>query len=179
MTSNRRASLPTVFPHNNVVVKRRRQSIFDMLTTPASPPQVGRTGSSFREDYRNIKTSQERIEKALHRFRTEVLDPFLEDPEAESIVDEVKEFVNSQIAKGLSEDEASNLNYDIMNAMAVDIKEVDHYKVMKTFGKALLSYFDIVTDVLVLLDLIAKRNTRMAFYSGNFLGGIVLDSVNL
>uniref|UniRef100_A0A6T5THP8 XK-related protein n=1 Tax=Triparma pacifica TaxID=91992 RepID=A0A6T5THP8_9STRA len=57
-----------------------------------------------------------------------------------------------------------------MNVLAVDIKEVDHYKVMKTFGKALLSYFDIVTDVLVLLDLIAKQNTRMALIQGISFG---------
>ena len=59
---------------------------------------------------------------------------------------------------------------DIMNAMAVDIKEVDHYKVIKTFGKALLSYFDNITDVLVLVDLIAKNNTRMALIQGISLG---------
>jgi len=167
---HRRASLPAVFPHNNVVVKRRRQSIFDMLTAPASPPPVGRSGSSFHDNYTSLKTSEERIEKALQKFRRDVLEPFVEDVEAESIVDKVKDFVDSQILKGLSYDEAENLKYDIMNAMAVDIKEVDHFKVMKTFGKALLSYFDIITDVLVLLDLIAKGNTRMALIQGISLG---------
>ena len=40
---------------------------------------------------------------------------------------------------------------------------------MKTFGKTLLSYFDIITDVLVLVDLI-KRNSRMALVQGISLG---------
>jgi len=117
-----------------------------------------------------LKSSEERIEKALQRFRAEVLEPFLKDPETESIVDKTKDFVNTQIVKGFTQDEAENLKYEIMNVLAVDIKEVDHYKVMKTFGKALLSYFDIVTDVLVLLDLIAKQNTRMALIQGISFG---------
>ena len=86
------------------------------------------------------------------------------------LVDKVKEFVNSKILKGLSHDEAENLKYDIMNAMAVDIKEVDHFKVMKTFGRSLLSYFDIITDILILVDLIAKGNTGMALIQGISLG---------
>jgi len=90
------------------------------------------------------------------------------------LVDKVKEFVNSKILKGLSHDEAGNLKYDIMNAMAVDIKEVDHFKVMKTFGRSLLSYFDIITDILILVDLIAKGNTGMALIQGISLLGLGL-----
>ncbi|GMH61514.1 hypothetical protein TL16_g03274 [Triparma laevis f. inornata] len=47
--------------------------------------------------------------------------------------------------------------------------EIDHYKVMKTFEKTLLSYFDIITDVLILVDLI-QRNSRMALVQGISLG---------
>ena len=41
---------------------------------------------------------------------------------------------------------------------------------MKTFRKAILSYFDMVTDVLVLVDLATKGNMRMAVVQGVSLG---------
>mmetsp|Transcript_6400 Transcript_6400/g.12218 ORF Transcript_6400/g.12218 Transcript_6400/m.12218 type:complete len:187 (-) Transcript_6400:18-578(-) len=166
---NRVASLPAIFPKNDGAPKRRRTSIFDLLVSPAAPEIVGQS-SSFRQSYAALKTTEERIEKAVQVFRKNCLDPFLEDPEAEDIFQEFDSFVSAQVAKGLTPAEADKLKGSLVNALAVDIKEVDHFKVMKTFGKAILSYFDIVTDVLVLVDLATKGNTRMAVVQGVSLG---------
>ncbi|GMH93418.1 hypothetical protein TL16_g12623 [Triparma laevis f. inornata] len=87
----------------------------------------------------------------------------------ESKVEEMKAFVAAQVLRGLTPAEADELKYAIANKLATELKDIDHYKVMKTFGKALLSYFDIITDILVLVDLI-KRNSRMALVQGISLG---------
>ena len=82
---NRVASLPTVLPQNEgLPKKRRRTSIFDLLAS--SPAPEIRSSISSRQDYRTLKTTEERIEKAIQLFWTEILEPFLEDPEAESIL---------------------------------------------------------------------------------------------
>ena len=165
---NRVASLPAVLT-NNGLKKRKRTSIFDLLVSPAAPEIVS-IPTSFRQSYSALKTTQERIEKAVQLFRKDVLDPFLENPEAEDIFQEFDPFVSAQVAKGLTLAEADKLKGALVNALAVDIKEFDHFKVMKTFGKAILSYFDIITDVLVLVDLVTKGNTRMAVVQGVSLG---------
>lgn len=81
----------------------------------------------------------------------------------------MKAFVAAQVLRGLTPAEADELKYAIANKLATELKDVDHYKVMKTFGKTLLSYFDIIIDILVLVDLI-KRNSRMALVQGISLG---------
>ena len=166
---NRVGSLPAILPKNGVPSKRRKTSIFEILVSPAAPELVRQT-ASFRQNYGALKTTEERIEKAVQVFRKDVLEPFLEDPEAEDIFQEFNSFVSAQVAKGLTLAEADKLKGALVNALAVDIKEVDHFKVMKTFGKAILSYFDIITDVLVLVDLAMKGNTRMAVVQGVSLG---------
>ena len=74
------------------------------------------------------------------------------------------------MAKGLTLGEVDKLKATLVDTLANDIKEVDHFKVMKTFGKALLSYFDIFTDALVFADLVKKGNTGMALVLGGSLG---------
>ena len=167
---NRVASLPAVLPYNtNGLPKQRRGSILDLLFSPAAPEVVRRSISS-RQDYTSLKTTKERIEKAVQLFRTEILEPFLEDPEAESILQEIDSFLAAQASKGLTLGEVDQLKACLVNALAVDLKEVDHFKVMKTFGKAVLSYFDIFTDALVFADLVQKGNSRMALVQGGSLG---------
>ncbi|GMH77054.1 hypothetical protein TrLO_g3750, partial [Triparma laevis f. longispina] len=102
-------------------------------------------------------------------FYAEVHEPYVEDPKMESMVEEMKAFVGAQVLRGLTNVEADELKYAISNKLATELKDIDHYKVMKTFGKTLLSYFDIITDILVLVDLI-KRNSRMANVQGISLG---------
>ncbi|GMH70076.1 hypothetical protein TL16_g05316 [Triparma laevis f. inornata] len=169
--TNRVASLPALFPETGGNLKRRKQSVFELLGVAHEPtvPVPVRNTISFKNDYRELKTSEERIEKALQLFYTEVHQPYLEDPKAESIVKEMKAFVAAQVLRGLTPAEADELKYAIANKLATELKDIDHYKVMKTFGKALLSYFDIITDVLVLVDLI-KRNSRMVVVQGISLG---------
>ena len=154
---------------DEALFKRRRASIFDLLVSQPGTTELSQT-ASFRQNYGALKTTEERIEKAVQLFLKDVLDPFLEDPEAENIFQEFDSFVSAQVAKRLTPAEADKLEGALVNALAVDIKEVDHFKVMKTFGKAILSYFDIITDVLVLVDLATKGNTRMAIAQGVSLG---------
>ncbi|GMH59753.1 hypothetical protein TL16_g02897 [Triparma laevis f. inornata] len=169
--TNRVASLPALFPETGGNLKRRKQSVFELLGAahgPAVPVPV-RKAISFRNDYRELKTSEERIEKALQLFYAEVHEPYLEDSKMESVVEEMKAFVGAQVLRGLTDVEADELKYAIVNKLATELKDIDHYKVMKTFGKTLLSYFDIITDILVLVDLI-ERNSRMALVQGISLG---------
>ncbi|GMH66842.1 hypothetical protein TL16_g04524 [Triparma laevis f. inornata] len=169
--THRVASLPTLFPDKGGNLKRRKQSVFELLGVAHEPtvPAPVRKDISFRNDYRELKTSEERIEKALQLFYAEVHEPYVEDPKMESMVKEMKAFVAAQVLRGLTPAEADELKYAIANKLATELKDIDHYKVMKTFGKALLSYFDIITDILVLVDLI-KRNSRMALVQGISLG---------
>mmetsp|Transcript_9050 Transcript_9050/g.16408 ORF Transcript_9050/g.16408 Transcript_9050/m.16408 type:complete len:569 (-) Transcript_9050:166-1872(-) len=169
--TNRVASLPALFPEKGGNLKRRKQSVFELLGVahePAIPAPIRKT-TSFRSDYRDLRTSEERIEKALQLFYTQVHEAYVEDPKMESVVEETKAFVAAQVLRGLTPAEADDLKYAIMNKLATELKDIDHYKVMKTFGKTLLSYFDIITDILVLVDLI-KRNSRMAVVQGISLG---------
>ncbi|GMH57442.1 hypothetical protein TrLO_g15146 [Triparma laevis f. longispina] len=150
---------------------RTHRSVFELLGAahgPAVPVPVRNT-LSFKNDYRELRTSEERIEKGLQLFYAEVHEPYLEDPKMESKVEEMKAFVAAQVLRGLTPAEADELKYAIANKLATELKDIDHHKVMKTFGKALLSYFDIITDILVLVDLI-KRNSRMALVQGISLG---------
>ncbi|GMH91757.1 hypothetical protein TL16_g12147 [Triparma laevis f. inornata] len=124
---NRVASLPAILPKNDGIPKRRRTSIFDLLVSQPDTTELSQT-TSFRQDYRALKTTEERIEKAVQVFRKDVLEPFLEDPEAENIFQEFDSFVSAQVAKGLTPAEADKLKGALVNAMAVDIKEVDHFK---------------------------------------------------
>ncbi|GMH96388.1 hypothetical protein TrVE_jg1486 [Triparma verrucosa] len=169
--TNRVASLPALFPEKGGNLKRRKQSVFELLGVAHEPavPALRRKNTSFRSDYRDLRTSEERIEKALQLFYTQVHEAYVEDSKMESMVEEVKDFVAAQVLRGLTPAEADDLKYAIVNKLATELKEIDHYKVMKTFGKTLLSYFDIITDILVLVDLI-KRNSRMAVVQGISLG---------
>ncbi|GMH51759.1 hypothetical protein TL16_g01082 [Triparma laevis f. inornata] len=169
--TNRVASLPALFPETGGNLKRRKQSVFELLGVAHEPTVLApvRNTISFRNDYRELKTSEERIGKALQLFYAEVHEPYVEDPKMESVVEEMKAFVGAQVLRGLTDVEADELKYAITNKLATELKDIDHYKVMKTFGKALLSYFDIITDILVLVDLI-ERNSRMALVQGISLG---------
>ena len=169
--TNRVASLPALFPEKGGNLKRRKQSVFELLGVAHEPavPALIRKTISFRSDYRDLRTSEERIEKALLLFYTQVHEAYVEDSKMESMVEEVKDFVAAQVLRGLTPAEADDLKYAIANKLATELKDIDHYKVMKTFGKTLLSYFDIVTDILVLVDLI-KRNSNMALVQGISLG---------
>ncbi|GMH62912.1 hypothetical protein TL16_g03585 [Triparma laevis f. inornata] len=169
--TNRVASLPALFPETGGNLKRRKQSVFELLGVAHEPtvPAPVRNTISFKNDYRELNTSEERIGKALQLFYAEVHEPYVEDPKMESVVEEMKAFVGAQVLRGLTGIEADELKYAITNKLATELKDIDHYKVMKTFGKALLSYFDIITDILVLVDLI-KGNSRMALVQGISLG---------
>ena len=69
---NRVASLRTVLPHNEgLPKKRRRTSIFDLFAS--SPAPEIRPSISSRQDYRLLRTTEERVEKAIQLFRTEIL----------------------------------------------------------------------------------------------------------
>ncbi|GMH68561.1 hypothetical protein TrLO_g2295 [Triparma laevis f. longispina] len=83
--TNRVASLPTLFPEKGGNLKRRKQSVFELLGVangPAVPAPIRKT-ISFRNDYRELRTSEERIEKALQLFYTEVHEPYMEDSKME------------------------------------------------------------------------------------------------
>ncbi|GMI02639.1 hypothetical protein TrST_g8253 [Triparma strigata] len=173
--TNRVASLPALFPEKGGNLKRRKQSVFELLGVAHEPavPALIRKTISFRNDYRDLRTSEERIGKALQLFYAEVHEAYVEDSKMESMLEETKAFVAAQVLRGLTPAEADDLKYAIVNKLSTELKDIDHYKVMKTFGKALLSYFDIITDILILVDLI-KRNSRMAVVQGISLGGSFL-----
>ena len=135
--TNRVASLPALFPEKGGNLKRRKQSVFQLLGVahePAVPAPIGRT-TSFRSDYRDLRTFEEWIEKALQLFYTEVHEAYVEDPKMESVVEETKAFVAAQVLRGLTPAEADDLKYAITNKLAMELKDIDHYKVMKPLEK--------------------------------------------
>jgi len=81
----------------------------------------------------------------------------------------VKEFVIAQKALKLSPDECEELLYELTAKLFNEKKKIDTFKAMKVMGKTLLSYFDLVTDVLVFLELRSK-NMTMAVVQGVTLG---------
>ena len=178
---NRIASVPSVLPSSlppssdQQPRKRRKQSILDLLAFPA--PDVHnnnsreRRGRSFLDkDYKNISSSEERVEKALWMFKRDVLTPYEDDPEAaDNLKEEVKKFMDEQVQKGLSEEEANNLKIEAIVKLVEEKKEIDIFKVLRVLGKTVISYADIATDVLVLLEFMAKNRT-MAVIQGISLG---------
>ena len=73
--------------------------------------------------------------------------------------DDLKEFVKAQMALGLSLGECEELLYELATKLFNEKKGVDTFKALKVVGKTLLSYFDLVTDVLVFLELLRKNLT--------------------
>merc|ERR1711981_1002790 len=150
-------------------------SILDLLAFPA--PDVHnnnsreRRGRSFLDkDYKNVSSSEERVEKALWMFRRDVLTPYEDDPEAvDNLKEEVKKFMEEQVQKGLSDEEVNTLKIEAIVKLVDEKKEIDTFKVLRVFGKTAISYADIVTDVLVLLEFMAK-NKVMAIIQGISLG---------
>jgi hypothetical protein len=120
------------------------------------------------QDYRNIPTAQERLLKALQLFQRDVLGPFEDDPTAENIKEKIKTFISPQRSRGLINAETDELKYDIIVKLATEKKGFDPFRVMKVFGKFLLSYFDTTTDILVTITL-TGTNSTMAIVQGTTL----------
>ena len=183
---NRISSVPSVLPSSlppprdqpKKKKRRRKQSILDLLAFPAiddrnnSREQRGR--SFLGKDYKNISSSGERVEKALWMFKRDVLTPYEDDPEAaDNLKEEVKKFMDEQVQKGLSEEEANNLKIEAIVKLVEEKKEIDTFKVLRVFGKTAISYADIATDGLVFLEFMAK-NKAMAIVQGISLGSSLL-----
>ena len=178
MSRNRIASLPTLLPSSSPSQSqpRRRQSIIELFSA-FQAPLLSRPSLSYNQDYSNIPTAQERILKAIQLFQKDVLDPFEDDPTAENLKEEIKTFISSQIGKGLTNAEADELKYDIIVKLATEKKEFDPFRVMKVFGKFVLSYFDTTTDILVAI-MLAGTNSTMAIVQGTtLLFSFVVQSV--
>jgi len=91
--------------------------------------------------------------------------------------DDLKEFVNAQKALGLSSGECEELLYELATKLFNEKKEVDTFMALKVVGKALVSYFDLVTDVMVFFELL-RKNLTMAVVQGVTLGfSMVLQSL--
>ena len=177
---NRFASLPSVLPSslppsndNSPKKKRRKQSILDLLAFPApanyDSGNVERHGKSTDGDYKNIPSSKERVENALWMFKKSVLTPYEDDPVADNLKEEVSKFMAEQVEKGLVEEEMNALKIEVIVHIAKEKKAIDTFKVLRIFGKTVISYADIVTDVLVLLEFMLK-NKAMAIIQGISLG---------
>ena len=183
--SHRIFSVPSVLPSSippssDHYRKRMKQSVLDLLAFPDasdhnnSREQRGRSfldrRSFLDKEYKNISSSKERVEKALWMFKRDVLTPYEDDPEAaDNLKEEVKKFMEEQVDKGLTQEEANELKIEAIINLVKEKKEIDTFKVLRVFGKTVISYADIVTDVLVLFEFMVKNQT-MAIIQGLSLG---------
>ena len=181
---NRFASVPSVLPSSlppsssdQKPKKRRKQSILDLLAFPDAADHNDsreQRGESFRDtEYKNLSSSEDRVSKAMWAFKRDVLTPYEDDPEASNLKEEVKKFMEEQTKKGLSDEEINELKIEAIVKVVEEKKEIDTFKVLRVFGKTLISYADTATDVLVLFEFMAKNRT-MAIIQGVSLGFCML-----
>ena len=177
---NRFASVPSVLPSSlppsssdQKPKKRRKQSILDLLAFPDAADHNDsreQRGESFRDtEYKNLSSSEDRVSKAMWAFKRDVLTPYEDDPEASNLKEEVKKFMEEQTKKGLSDEEINELKIEAIVKVVEEKKEIDTFKVLRVFGKTVISYADIATDVLVLFEFMSK-NKAMAIIQGTSLG---------
>ena len=116
-------------------------------------------------------TSKERLDNASGMFQKNVLNPFEADKnfDVEVMKELVDKFMAKQIEGGMAEAEVDRLKTLLIVSIAQQKKEIDRFKVLRGFGKTVISYADIVTDVLVLSTFV-KMNSSMAAIQGLSLG---------
>ena len=155
-------------------------------STPSSP---------YYQDYGNVPTTKERLERALDLVQRTVLNPFQDaDSAAEATPQALKEqletFFAVQRGTGFTSVEtgdylADELSYDIIVKLATEKKEADPFRVIsdevhkvqkkkgfkrfkKVFIKCILGTFDVITDILSTIAL-SRTNSEQAFIQGGSL----------
>ena len=121
------------------------------------------------KNYSELPTAKERISRALRVFERDEEEEFEKEGARDMTSDDLKEFVNAQKALGLSSGECEELLYELATKLFNEKKGVDTFKALKVVGKTLVSYFDLVTDVMVFLELL-RKNLTMAVVQGVTLG---------
>ena len=121
------------------------------------------------KNYSELPTSKERISRALRVFERDVEEEFEKEGARDMTSDDLKEFVNAQKALGLSSGECEELLCELATKLFNEKQGVDTFKALKVVGKTLVSYFDLVTDVMVFLELL-RKNLTMAVVQGVTLG---------
>jgi len=81
---------------------------------------------------------------------------------------DVKEFVEVQKKLMLSDD-CTDLSYQLIAKLFNEKKGIDTFKAIKVFGKTIVSYFDLITNVLVFIEFLSRRAT-IAILQGVSLG---------
>ena len=109
--------------------------------------------------YSELPTLKERIRRAIRVFERDVEEEFEKEGARDMTSDDLKEFVNAQKALELSSGECEELLCELATKLFNEKKEVDSFKALKVVWKTLLSYFDLVTDVMVFLELLRKNLT--------------------
>jgi len=126
-------------------------------------PDLLSSNSSIK-DYTTLPPKK-RIERALRFFQMDVADELEKEGERDMTKNNVKEFVIAQKALKLSPDECEELMYELTAKLFNEKKGINTFKALKVMGKTLLPYFDLVTDVMVFLELRGK-NMTMAVVQG-------------
>ena len=121
------------------------------------------------KNYSELPTAKERISRALRVFERDEEEEFEKEGARDMTSDDLKEFVNAQKALGFSSGECEELLCELATKLFNEKKGVDTFKALKVVGKTLLSYFDLVTDVMVFLELL-RKNLTMAVVQGVTLG---------
>jgi len=128
------------------------------------------------KNYSELPAAKERISRALRVFKRDVEEEFEKEGARDMTSDDLKEFVNAQKALGLSSGECEELLCELATKLFNEKKGVDTFMALKVVGKTLVSYFDLVTDVMVFLELL-RKNLTMAMVQGVTLGySMVLQS---
>ena len=148
---------------------RRKSSVLEVLASHLLEPQKILSSKSSLKDYSTLHTSKERIDQACLVFRRDVEEAFEEEGAPEMTSDVLKEFVIAQKALKLSQNECEELLCELASKLFNEKKGVDTFKALKVVGKTLVSYFDLVTDVMVFLEL-RRKNSTMAVVQGLTLG---------
>jgi len=150
-------------------INERRPSILDALTQ-SNPEEAEDEYYLGDGDYRTLRTAKERLDRGVKLFKQHVLDPCDEQGAEELAPEHIDTFMDAQRLKGLSIEECDKLKTRLIIVQVQEKKGIDTFKVMKVFLKTVISYTDLITDVMVLMvftktvpDLAMVQGASLAF----------------
>jgi len=75
---------------------------------------------------------------------------------------DIESWLSLQHSHGLSKDEGHSLIMDLLPAVMNELKDADQLRGLKLFGKCVVTYLDLSTDVYMIFELYRRNQTTMA-----------------